>query len=69
MWLRAMLRCWQRLSTGNLPAGARKAELGGGRPEDSSTGDRKAHPRGQPLKGTYHWSSPKGTWYKFSAVR
>ena len=51
MWLRAMLRCWRRLSTGKPPAGARKAELGGGGPEHSSTGDRKAHLWGQRLKG------------------
>ena len=29
MWLRAMLRCRRRLSTGNPPAGALKAALGG----------------------------------------
>ena len=30
MWLRAILRCGRRLSTGSPPAGALKAELGGG---------------------------------------
>ena len=29
MWLRAMLRCRQRQSTGNPPAGTPKAEIGG----------------------------------------
>ena len=29
MWLRAMLRCRRRLSTGNPPAGALKPALGG----------------------------------------
>ena len=42
---------------------------GGGRPGDTSTGDRKPRPLGQRLKGTYHWSCPQGTWYKFSGVR
>ena len=31
MWLRAMLRCGRRLSTGDPPAGALKAALGGGK--------------------------------------
>ena len=69
MWFRAMLRGLRRPSTGNPPAGAVKAEPGGGRPEDSSTGDRKAHPWGHRLEGTYNWSSFKETSYKFSAVR
>ena len=59
MWLRAMLRCWRRLPTVNPPSGALKAALGGGRPEDASEGDQKA----------YHWSCPKGTWFRFSALR
>ena len=56
-----MLRCRRRQFTENPTAGALKALLGGGKPDDSSTGDRKEPRRGQRLKETYHWASLTGT--------